>query len=136
MKEKKSRCPQKKRTNLPIMAVTYLFTAVFVSMMVYICYYSATHKQELINNSYNGRQQVLTAKNIRGTIYAGGGEILAQTVTDEEGKEERNYPYGNLFSHAVAGRSRSAGKLLSDPFQCAIIRKGGKRYVRGEISGR
>ena len=101
MKEKKSRCPQKKRTNLPIMAVTYLFTAVFVSMMVYICYYSATHKQELINNSYNGRQQVLTAKNIRGTIYAGGGEILAQTVTDEEGKEERNYPYGNLFSHAV-----------------------------------
>ncbi len=47
MKEKKSRCPQKKRTNLPIMAVTYLFTAVFVSMMVYICYYSATHKQQL-----------------------------------------------------------------------------------------
>ncbi len=101
MKEKKSRCPQKKRTNLPIMAVTYLFTVVFVSMMVYICYYSATHKQELINNSYNGRQQVLTAKNIRGTIYAGGGEILAQTVTDEEGKEERNYPYGNLFSHDI-----------------------------------
>lgn len=101
MKEKKSSRPQKKRTNLPIMAVTYLFTAVFVSMMVYICYYSATHKQELINNSYNGRQQVLTAKNIRGTIYAGGGEILAQTVTDEEGKEERSYPYGNLFSHAV-----------------------------------
>ncbi len=76
MKEKKSRCPQKKRTNLPIMAVTYLFTAVFVSMMVYICYYSATHKQELINNSYNGRQQVLTAKNIRGRFMRGEGRFL------------------------------------------------------------
>ena len=68
MKEKKSRCPQKKRTNLPIMAVTYLFTAVFVSMMVYICYYSATHKQDLIHKSYNGRQQGLTANHPRGTI--------------------------------------------------------------------
>lgn len=81
--------------------VTYLFAAVFLGMMGYICYYSATHEQELINNSYNGRQQVLTAKNTRGRIFAGGGEILAQTVTDEEGKEERSYPYGSLFSHAV-----------------------------------
>ena len=83
------------------MTVTYLFVAVFLGMMVYICHYSATHKQELINNSYNGRQQMLTAKNVRGTIYADNGEILAQTVMDEDGKEKRNYPYGNLFSHAV-----------------------------------
>lgn len=101
MKAKKSNHPKKKKTNIPIMAVTYMFAAVFLSMMGYICYYSAVHKQELINNSYNGRQQVLTAKNIRGKIYAEGGEILAQTVTDEEGKEERNYPYGSLFAHAV-----------------------------------
>ena len=79
------------------MTVTYLFVAVFLGMMVYICHYSATHKQELINNSYNGRQQMLTAKNVRGTIYADNGEILAQTVMDEDGKEKRNYPYGTFF---------------------------------------
>lgn len=101
MKEKRNNYPKKKKTNLPIMAVTYLFAAVFLGMMVYICYYSSTHEQELINNSYNGRQQVLTAKNIRGTIYAGGGEVLAQTVTDEDGEEVRSYPYGSLFSHVV-----------------------------------
>ncbi len=93
--------PAKKKKNMPIMAVTYLFVAVFLGMMGYICHYSVTHRQELINNSYNGRQQMLTAKNIRGTVYAGGGEILAQTLTDEDGKETRSYPYGNLFSHAV-----------------------------------
>lgn len=44
---------------------------------------------------------MLTAKNVRGKIYAGGGEILAQTITDENGDEERSYPYGNLFAHTV-----------------------------------
>lgn len=98
---KKNKRSLKKKKNMPIMAVMYMFVAIFFSMMVYICHYSMTHKQELINNSYNGRQQILTAKNVRGTIYAKGGEILAQTITDEEGEEKRSYPYDNLFAHAV-----------------------------------
>lgn len=87
--------------NMAILSVTYLFVAVFLGMMFYICHYSVTHQQELINNSYNGRQQMLIAKNVRGKIYGGGGEILAQTITDENGNEERSYPYGNLFAHTV-----------------------------------
>ncbi|NBI90442.1 penicillin-binding protein 2 [Lachnospiraceae bacterium] len=87
--------------NMAILSVTYLFVAVFLGMMAYICHYSVTHQQELINNSYNGRQQMLTAKNVRGKIYANNGEILAQTIVDESGEEERSYPYGNLFAHAV-----------------------------------
>ena len=86
---------------MAILSVTYLFVAVFLGMMAYICHYSVTHQQELINNSYNGRQQMLTAKNVRGKIYANNGEILAQTIVDESGEEERSYPYGNLFAHAV-----------------------------------
>ena len=70
-------------------------------MSGYIIYYSATHKQELINNSYNGRQQMLLAQNRRGSIYSGDGQILARTVEGEDGKEVREYPYGNLFSHVV-----------------------------------
>ena len=41
------------------MAVTWFFTLLLLSMSGYIIYYSATHKQELINNSYNGRQQMV-----------------------------------------------------------------------------
>lgn len=113
---KKNKRPEKKKINMPIMTVTYLFVAVFFGMMVYICHYSVTHKQELINNSYNGRQQMLTAKNVRGTIYASGGEILAQTLTNEEGEEERSYPYGNLFSHAVgyASHGRAGMEALGN----------------------
>ena len=51
-----------------------------------------THKQELINNSYNGRQQMLLSQNRRGSIYSADGKVLAQTVTDENGNEVREYP--------------------------------------------
>ena len=113
MKKKQTK---KKQMNMAILSVTYLFVAVFLGMMFYICHYSVTHQQELINNSYNGRQQILIAKNVRGEIYANNGEILAQTVTDENGEERRNYPYENLFAHAVgyATHGRAGGEALGN----------------------
>ena len=60
-------------------------------MMTYTCHYAITHQQELINNSYNGRQE----------IFAAGGQVLAETQTDADGNERRVYPYDNLFAHAV-----------------------------------
>ena len=91
----------KNKTRRHIMAVTWLFTILFLGMIGYITYYSMTHQQELINNSYNGRQQLLLAKNRRGTIYSADGDVLARTVENESGEEIREYPYGNLFSHVV-----------------------------------
>lgn len=83
------------------MFVTYLFVFIFLGMMGYICHFAVTNKQELINNSYNTRQSMLLAQNRRGSIYARGGEVLAQTTTAEDGTEVRVYPYENLFAHAV-----------------------------------
>lgn len=83
------------------MFVTYLFVALFLGMMGYTCHYAVTHRQEMINNSYNGRQELLISQNTRGTIYAAGGQVLAQTQTGPDGKETRNYPYENLFAHVV-----------------------------------
>lgn len=101
MTVKKNRPGTGKKNNGTIIAVTGVFVTVFLGMMAYICHYSVTNRQELINNSYNTRQQMLTAKNIRGTIYAGTGEALAETVADSEGEEVRKYPYDNLFSHVI-----------------------------------
>lgn len=91
----------RKKTIKQIYLVTGLFTAAFLCMMGYTCYYAMTHKQEMINNSYNSRQEMLINQNMRGTIYAGDRQVLAQTVVDEDGNEKREYPYGNLFSHVV-----------------------------------
>ncbi len=70
-------------------------------MMTYACHYAITHQQELINNSYNGRQEIFAAQNTRGSIFAAGGQVLAETQTDADGNERRVYPYDNLFAHAV-----------------------------------
>lgn len=79
------------------MALSYCFLAI----LGHLVYFAATSKEEMLNNSYNGRQALLAAQNRRGTIYARGGEVLAETVLTEDGTEVRNYPYDNLFAHAV-----------------------------------
>jgi len=91
----------RKKTTEQIYLVTGLFTAAFLCMMGYTCYYAMTHEQEMINNSYNSRQEMLIDQNRRGTIYASDRQVLAQTVVDEDGNERREYPFGNQFSHVV-----------------------------------
>ena len=97
--QKKNR--KRKKRNRQILTITYLFVAVFLAMMGYTCYYAITNQQELINNSYNGRQELFVAQNSRGSIYAAGGQVLAETQVDENGNEIRVYPYANLFAHVV-----------------------------------
>lgn len=98
--DKKSNKKNKKK-NPEIKVVTWFFTLLFLGMAGYITHYSVTHQQELINNSYNGRQEVLLAQNSRGSIYSADGQVLAESVENESGKEVRNYPFQNLFSHVV-----------------------------------
>lgn len=99
MKEKKL---TKKRDNTrEIMGVMIFFVVVFLSMLVYLGHFVATNEQELINNSYNSRQELLLSQNYRGNIYSADGQALAETTWDSQGNEYRNYPYNNLFSHVV-----------------------------------
>lgn len=92
---------QKTKTGKQIIAITIVFVFLFLGMSGYITYYSVTHKQELINNSYNGRQQMLLAQNRRGSILSADGKVLACTIKNEDGEEVRDYPYENLFSHVI-----------------------------------
>lgn len=87
--------------NGQIIVVTWVFVALFIAMSIYIVKYSIDNKQELISNSYNGRQKILAAQNIRGTIYSKDGDVLVSSSVNSGGVEVRNYAYGNLFAHAV-----------------------------------
>ncbi len=77
------------------------FLVLFAVMIGYLGYFTATSEQEMINNSYNSRQEILLSRNYRGTIFSRDGEVLAETVLDREQNETREYPFGNLFSHVV-----------------------------------
>ena len=52
---------------------TFLITLVFVGMLVYLGYFVATSEQDMINNSYNSRQQILLSRNYRGSIFSRDG---------------------------------------------------------------
>lgn len=81
--------------------VVYSFVLLFLGMIGYLVYFAVANEQELINNSYNSRQEMLNMQNYRGNIYASGGEVLAETRISANGSEERLYPYGEVFAHVV-----------------------------------
>ena len=97
MEQKKARRKKNRELYLCTAAFLVLFTVMFGYL---VCYVTDNH-EEFFNNSYNSRQRVLAAQNRRGTIYAADGEVLAQTGTDGEGNEKREYPFKEVFAHVV-----------------------------------
>ena len=73
----------------------------FAAMTVYFLIYTNKNSKQLFENDYNKREEALLEKNVRGKIYAASGEVLAETIQDQDGNDVRSYPYKNLFSHIV-----------------------------------
>lgn len=93
--------PKKKSANREILIMTYLFVGIFVFLLGKFAYFIVVESPNVINSTYNKRQDLLAERIVRGKILGSKGEILAETVTDGSGNETRNYPYNNIFCHAV-----------------------------------
>ena len=104
--KKKKREQTKKKQNGEIVFTGIFFSFLFLGMISYYIFFIYTGSREMINNSYNQRQQLLTRKNIRGNILSSDGHVLAETITFEDGTEQRHYPFGKLFSHVVGFSTR------------------------------
>lgn len=100
-KEVKNKKPNKNASNRQIMTITYAFLLVFASMIGYFVHFQVKDSDEVINNNYNQRQEILSESIIRGSILSDDRQILAQTLVDNHGNERRNYPFGTLFAHSV-----------------------------------
>ena len=108
MKERKQKIDVKTRktkkktinSNRQIIVITYLFLFLFAGMIGYFVKFQVKDSEELINNNYNKRQEVLSESIVRGNILSDDGQVLAQTLTDSSGSETRNYPFGTLFAHS------------------------------------
>lgn len=90
----------------PVFNIIYIFLGLFVLMMGYYTYFQIVRSDEVVNNTYNKRQEVLAKRIVRGSILASDGEILAQTLVDAEGNETRDYPFGAVFAHVVGRFSK------------------------------
>ncbi len=101
-KERKASIDHRK----PIYNIIYIFIGLFVLMAGYFSYYIIVRSDEVINNAYNKRQEVLSERFVRGQILSADKEILAQTLVDEDGKETRVYPFGDVFAHVVGRNTK------------------------------
>ncbi len=98
-KKEKSRTGELKNREFYFTGI--LFSLLFFGMIGYYIYFVRENGNRMIDNSYNSRQYILAGQNTRGTIYSSEGNILAETVTNEDGTETRVYPFENLFAHVV-----------------------------------
>ncbi len=103
----------KNPTNRNILIATCMFLAIFIGMIGYLIHFSATKGSDIINNSYNKRQEILAKKVIRGSLLSSDGSVLATTITDADGNETRYYPNNNLLSHVI-GYTGNGGSGLEN----------------------
>lgn len=96
------------KANKSILLFAYGVVALFLSMGAYLGYFLQIRSEDVINNPYNARLNSFADRIVRGSILSNDGTVLARTVVGEDGSETREYPYNDLFAHAV-GYS-SAGK--------------------------
>lgn len=101
MRQQDAQNRERKMGNRQILVVTYCFVALFLAMVLYITRFMVRDSADIINNSYNKRQEVLAKKVKRGDIVSADGKVLAKTITDKHGNDTRYYPYKNMFCHAV-----------------------------------
>lgn len=92
---------KKKMMNKELTRVTYIFVTLFLVMIGHLVYFNIFESKDVINSVYNVRQDILADRVVRGKILDRNGNILAQTITADDGTETREYPYGDLFSHVV-----------------------------------
>ena len=113
--------PEKKESNLEYNVVTFLFMAIFLAMIAYFVYFLAVKSEDFINNEYNGLQTLFEEDVVKGEIITSDGYVIAETITDEEGNESRNYPYGKMFAH-VTGYSSSVRTGLEKQLNFTLLR--------------
>ncbi len=76
-----------------------VFVVLFAAISGYLIHFVHYDSSQVINNSYNvKRQDIIAERTIRGDILSADGQVLATTLADTE---ERFYPFGNVFSHAI-----------------------------------
>lgn len=86
---------------IPFWTTLAVFVLSILILCAYIVHFSYQDREQLVTNSYNPRQAIIEQQTRRGSILASGGEVLAETITNESGVESRVYPFDNLFSHIV-----------------------------------
>lgn len=96
--------------NRKIVSVLVIMCVLFLSIFVYLTYFSLFRADKIKTSNYNRRLWEREDSVLRGTIYDRHGTVLAKSETTDDGGQKRIYPYGSLYAHVIGYNTRSYGK--------------------------
>jgi peptidoglycan glycosyltransferase len=109
------------RLNKNIKLVFFIFCCLFISLIVYLTYFTVYEREKLIQSSYNRRLWEQEEKVVRGTIYDVKGRPLAKTQFEGETKE-RIYLGGEAFGPVIGYSNRRLGRAgLEDVLNTSLL---------------
>lgn len=119
-----------------VINIAYIMIGLFILIIGYYSFFMFAKSEDIINNSYNKRQDLLAEKIVRGSIKTSDGKTIAHTIISEDGSEKRIYPYGGLFSHVVGRNSPGkTGLELSEGFRLLTSNTNGLKKIFMEVTG-
>ncbi len=119
-----------------IINIAYIVIGLFILVIGYYTFFMVAKSEDIVNNAYNKRQDLLAEQIVRGSILSADGKTLAHTLVRDDGKEKRVYPYGNLFAHAVGRFSKGrTGIESSENFRLLTSNTYGLKKIFMDLTG-
>lgn len=104
-----------------IKLIFVFFSCLFLSLIIYLSYFTIYESENLIQSSYNRRLWEQEARVIRGTIYDRNGKPLAESVVEGETKS-RIYSGGKAFGPLIGYTDRKLGRAgLEDILNAELL---------------
>ncbi|MBR5535049.1 MAG: peptidoglycan glycosyltransferase [Clostridia bacterium] len=108
--------------NGKIITVMVVICAMFLSLAVYLTYFTIVDSGELIENKFNKRIREREESILRGTIFDSKGEILAYSAMDGN-RQKRYYPFKERYAHVIGYNSVTYDKSgLENTFNDILVK--------------
>ncbi len=90
--------------NQKIISVMVVICTLFLSLAVYLTYFTLFKAEDVVQNQYNKRIREREESILRGTIYDRSGEVLAYSKM-EKNSQTRVYPFRERYAHVIGYNS-------------------------------
>lgn len=101
--------------------IFFIFCGLFMSLILYLSYFTVFERDRLIQSSYNKRIWEQEEKVLRGTIFDAKGKPLADSVIEDDTKI-RLYTGGTAFGPVIGYTDRQLGRAgLEDTFNGQLL---------------
>ena len=117
--------------NGKIIAVMVVICAMFLSLAVYLTYFTILDADEVVENKFNKRIREREESILRGAIYDASGEVLAYSSM-EGNRQKRHYPFGERYAHVIGYNSVTYDKSgLESSFNDILVKSDPLENISG-----